>query len=143
MKTQILPNWCKKLGIILFIVTSFINGADDFLNGIRGGYNYGHQNEHSKSSSLFSDYFGNDTLHLFGVLSMLGILIYILSKEKIEDDYIDKIRLESFQLTAIVGLIITILLYSFSKDIKLTLDYFIFLFTWFYLITFFIKKRMY
>jgi len=64
----------------------------------------------------------------------------MLSKEKIEDDYIAHLRLESFQLTAIIGLVVSILSYSLSKDMKLTLDYFIFLSTWCYLIIFFIKK---
>ena len=66
----------------------------------------------------------------------------MMSKEKVEDDYINKLRLESFQLTAIIGLGLTILLYAFSKDLKLTLDYFIMLFLMFYLVIFFIKKRI-
>jgi hypothetical protein len=65
----------------------------------------------------------------------------MLSKEKIEDDYINLLRLESFQLTTIIGLLVSIIFFSFSKDIKLTLDYYIILFVWGYLITFFIKKR--
>ena len=69
------------------------------------------------------------------------MLIYMLSKEKIEDDYINILRLESFRLTAIIGLFVSIILFVFSKDLKLTLDYFIALFLWFYLIIFFIKKR--
>jgi len=66
----------------------------------------------------------------------------MLAKEKIEDDYINKLRLESYQLASIVILIITILLYSFSESLKLTLDYFIISFMYFYLIIFFIKKRL-
>lgn len=66
----------------------------------------------------------------------------MLSKEKIEDDYISKLRLESYQLTAIIGLIISLILYGFSENLKFTLDYFISLFMYFYLITFFIKKRL-
>ncbi|WP_158499556.1 hypothetical protein [Lutibacter profundi] len=49
----------------------------------------------------------------------------MLSKEKVEDDYINKLRLESYQLTAIIGLAVSILLFSFTKDLKLTLNYFI------------------
>ena len=67
----------------------------------------------------------------------------MLSKEKIEDDYINQLRLESYQLTAIIGIVISILLYAFAESKKLTLDYFITLFMYLYLITFFIKKRIY
>jgi len=143
MKTQILPNWCKKLGVAMFIVFSFISGGDDFLNGFFDGFNGLPYNSETSDSVLFLNYFSESVLHLFSIISMLGVLIYILSKEKIEDDYIAHLRLESFQLTAIIGLVVSILLYSLSEDMKLTLDYFIFLSTWCYLIIFFIKKRLY
>ncbi len=32
MKTQILPNWCKKLGLTLFIIASLLNGSLNFIN---------------------------------------------------------------------------------------------------------------
>lgn len=143
MKLQIFPNWCKKLGIAMFIVFSFISGGDDFINGFNDGLNGLPYNPKESESVIFLNYFNTPILHLFSILSILGILIYMLSKEKIEDDYIGHLRFESFQLTAIIGLAISILLYSFSEDIKLSLDYFIYLFIWTYLITFFIKKRMY
>ena len=138
MKTQILPNWCKKLGLIVFIIFSFLSGGNDFIDGV-SGVPYKSPN----GSNLFSSYFGEFTIHLFEILGILGILIYMISKEKIEDDYINKLRLESYQLTAIIGLVVSILLYSFTKDLKLTLDYFIMLYLIFYLVIFFIKKRLY
>ncbi|WP_111707223.1 hypothetical protein [Lutibacter citreus] len=143
MKLQILPNWCKKLGVTMFIVFSFISAGDDFIKGFNEGSNYNKTEKTIEQDSNFKDYFGENLLHWFDVISIFGILIYMLSREKIEDDYISQLRLESYQITAIVGLSISILLYAFSEEIKLTLDYFITLFMYFYLITFFIKKRIY
>ena len=60
-----------------------------------------------------------------------------------EDDYINKLRLKSFQLTSFIGLALTIIAYSISEEIRLTLDYFIILFLWIYLGIFAIKKRIY
>jgi predicted ABC-type exoprotein transport system permease subunit len=71
------------------------------------------------------------------------MLIYMLSKEKIEDDYIDKLRLESYQLSSAIWLSVSIIIYGFFADVKISLDYIIFLFMLTYLITFFIKKRIY
>ncbi len=144
MKIQILPNWCKKLGLILFLITSFITSGDAAINGYNHGYNAGrgYSQVIKNKSTLFLSYFGENFLHIFDILAIIGILIYMLSKEKVEDDYINKLRLESYQLTAIIGLIISILLYVFSKDLKLTLDYFIYLYLWFYIIIFSIKKRI-
>ena len=138
MKTQILPNWCKKLGFLIFIVFTFLGGGDDFIDGYKSGYSMIDQT----GSDIFKSYFGKNLRHFFEILGIIGILIYMMSKEKVEDDYINKLRLESFQLTAIIGLGLTILLYAFSKDLKLTLDYFIMLFLMFYLVIFFIKKRI-
>ena len=156
MKLQILPNWCKKLGVAMFFVFSFISGADDVFNGACDGWNsvptvkYGEQIGKSEYTppppskiTNFTDFFGVKTLHYLDALSIFGLLIYMLSKEKIEDDYINQLRLESYQLTAIIGIVISILLYAFSESIKLTPDYFITLFMYLYLITFFIKKRVY
>ncbi|WP_159023698.1 hypothetical protein [Formosa sp. L2A11] len=154
MKTQILPNWCKKLGLALFIIFAILGSGDSMINGfVDGGNSYQpveeqlqhieHKLPPKSEVSVFEDYFGEKTYHYFQVFSFLGILMYMLSKEKIEDDYINTLRLESYQFTVLFGIVISILLYAFSKQITLNIDYFIQLFMYFYLITFFIKKRIY
>ena len=149
MKIQILPNWFKKVGLILFIVGSIIGAGDDFAGGFRDGYNaarFGDSNDiniNLDQGRIITAFFGGEKIiHIFYVLSFIGLLIYMLSKEKVEDDYINKLRLESFQLTSIITLIIGIILLTFSKISDISLDLFISLFFWFYLITFFIKKRI-
>ena len=94
MKIQILPNWFKKVGLIMFIVGSIIGGGDDFYDGLTGA-------AYSSEAGKFSMFLGENLIHIFYVLSFIGLLIYMLSKEKVEDDYINKLRLESFQLTSI------------------------------------------
>lgn len=142
MKVQILPNWCKKLGFFIFLTTSIISGGDDFIDGLRSGWDdYGSVNKSEYVSNLFSNYFGENLLHIFSVLAIVGLIIYMISKEKIEDDYINKLRLESFQLTAIIGLLLSLVLFAFTNHLELTLDYFIILFLWVYFIVFFIKKN--
>jgi Ca2+/Na+ antiporter len=138
MNTQIFPNWCKKLGLIIFIIAFILSGGDGLINGFNGYPNHSVEN-----SDLFLTYFGGNLIHALEILTIIGMIIYMLSREKIEDDYINKLRLESFQLTAVIALFFTIILYAFSKELRLTLDYFIFLFIWSYLFVFFIKKRFY
>lgn len=148
MKTQILPNWFKKVGLIMFIVGSIIGVGDDFVAGFRDGYNaasFGDSNDININldQDRITEFFGGESVtHFFYVLSFIGLLIYMLSKEKVEDDYINKLRLESFQLTYIVTLVITILMIADPKRLNFSLDYFINFFFLFYLITFFIKKRI-
>ena len=144
MKLQILPNWCKKLGLAIFIIFSFSSVLRGWEDGMNASCNNGLPVVKTiEVTTPYTDYFGENMLHWFDVLSIFGILIYMLSKEKIEDDYINQLRLESYQLTAIIGIVISILLYAFAESIQLTPDYFITLFMYFYLITFFIKKRVY
>ena len=134
MKIKMLPNWGKKLGFLVFITCSFIAGYSDFLDGLTG---------QSFNSGRYEDLVGKQSRHILEILSILGLIIYMFSKEKVEDDYINKLRLESFQLTSFIGLAITIIAYAISEEIRLTLDYFIILFLWIYLGVFAIKKRIY
>ncbi|MFD1293045.1 hypothetical protein ACFQ5N_04265 [Lutibacter holmesii] len=146
MKLQILPNWCKKLGLAIFFIGTIVGGYDDFKEGFTEGYNSTRIKEQPlnyKPNSFLTDNFGEIGLHIFEIIGVLGMLIYMLSKEKIEDDYIHKLRYESYLLSSILWLVIAIIAYSFNENLKLSIDYFIYLFIWTYLITFFIKKRIY
>lgn len=149
MNFQILPNWSKRLGLIFFITASLINGGINFFKvskTIQGidPTSFGKLNEdESGFRTLLNAFIGgglNTSIHIFAIV---GMIIYILSKEKTEDDYINKLRLEAFQITTVVGLLVVILLFFLSKDLKLTLDYIIYPFLWFYIAIFFIKRRAY
>ena len=137
MKLQLLHNWCKKLGFFLFIIGVFIEGRDAFIEGLTGKP---YRSLQDIGVFTFREYFGENLIHLFSLISLTGMVVYMLSREKVEDDYIDKLRLESFQITSLIGLGVTILLYAVAKDIKLTLDYFIILYLLIYLFTFFKKN---
>ena len=134
MKTQILPNWGKRLGLSVFILATLLNGGINFFstrtnsdNGILG---------------LLNAFSGGALFYSINFIAIVGMLLYMLSREKIEDDYINKLRLESFQLTFIISLVLTIIIYALNINIKLTLDYFIFPLLGTFLIIFFIKRKI-
>jgi hypothetical protein len=150
MKIQILPNWCKKLGLIFFIIASLLNGSLNFINNSTNKYNITGINTSELAIQtdngllgLLNAFSGGGLSYGIDFFAIIAILIYMISKEKVEDDYIDKLRLESFQLTFILGLLVTIVIYVLDKDLKLTLDYFIFPLLWSYITIFFIKRKMY
>lgn len=146
MTLQILPNWCKKIGLIIFLVSFIISGADDFMRGYKAGYNDATKRNYIEvkhEPTIFLKTFGETGIHLFEMISIFGMLIYMLSKEKIEDDFIDKLRLESYQISSAIWLTVSIIIYGFFANLKISLDYVIFLFMITYLMTFFIKKRLY
>lgn len=142
MKIQILPNWFKKVGLLLFIVFSFLGSGDAHLEGYNNGYYYNKDIPENIKTDLFSSYFGETLMHSFNIIAIIGMIIYIISKEKIEDDYINKLRLESYQITALISLFAALVLFVFSSQLKFYLDDFITMFLFIYLITFFIKKRI-
>lgn len=148
MKTQILPNWYKKLGLIIFFFATVLNGGVNFLSSSKiyriSGIDIGKSVEYDGGfRGLLSAFTGGAFPHYIDVLAIIGMLVYMISREKVEDDYINKLRLESFQLTTVIGLVIAIIIYATSRDLMLTLDYYIFPFIWTYLILFFIKRRFY
>jgi hypothetical protein len=113
-----------------------MGGYHEFLAGW-----HSYDNTNYEAINLFTIYFGKFSATLFDILYMLGLLIYMLSKEKIEDEYIKILRLESYQLVTILGICFSLISYALSKNLEFTLDYFIFCFMVFYLVIFSLKKR--
>ncbi|WP_067145388.1 hypothetical protein [Pseudotamlana agarivorans] len=151
MNIQILPNWCKKVGVLVFLIFAIPSAVEGFIDGLNDSINcrieatktYQDIQPGMTKPEIITNYFEQNTLHLFNVLNIIGLLIYMLSKEKIEDDYISMLRLESYQLTIVIFLVFSIMIYAFFKDLKLSIDYFISGFMMLFLIIFFIKKRIY
>ena len=108
MTIQILPNWCKKLGLILFIVASLLNGSLNFINNSINKYGISGINTSELGEqpngllTLLNAFSGGALSYGIDFFAIVAILIYMISKEKVEDDYINKLRLESFQLTFII-----------------------------------------
>ena len=142
MKLQILPNWFKKVGLLLFIVFSFLASSNAFKKGFNKGYYYNKDIPAYVKTDPITNYFGEALIHYFDIIAIIGMIIYIMSKEKVEDDYINKLRLESYQLTALISLFSALIMFLFSSQLKIYIDDFITMFLFIYLITFFIKKRI-
>lgn len=139
MSFQVLPNWCKKLGVIVFVVFSFLEGRDAFFEGFLG---IPEKTLHSQGVFSFRAFFGENLMLVFSTISLLGIIVYMFSKEKVEDDFINKLRLESYQLTALLIIIVSLIFYigNFGKTVEL--GTFISLFLFIYLLIFAFKKRL-
>ncbi len=142
MKMQILPNWFKKVGLIMFIMFSFLGSGDAYTEGYNKGYYYNQDIPTNIKTDSFTNYFGEIFMHSFDIIAIIGMIIYIMSKEKIEDDYINKLRLESYQITALISLFTALILFVFSSQLKFYVDDLITIFLFIYLITFYIKKRI-
>jgi len=104
---KLLPNFFKQIGIVLFIL-GMIMGIDDFLAGLSGNETL---LEHRIMPLIFyrlSDY-----------LSLLGMLLYILAKNKREDEFAQKMRFEAAFIVLIISIIFILLLYITIPELKL------------------------
>ena len=133
MNFQVLPNWCKKLGLGLYFITSLLTAGDSFMDGWK--------NVPMGTHHFFEDFYGKPLFHILYIAPTICLLVYMLSKEKIEDDYIKLLRLEAYQLTVITFLVIAFLFYFFKPSAHFDLDWFLSLFMLFYLIVFHFKKK--
>ncbi len=145
MNIQILPNWCKKVGVTVFIiglislVIIFINSllsAGSGINPYETGYLAGKQLYYSLHSDAV---FGLVMGKIIVLLTILGMVIYLLSKEKVEDEFINKLRLEAYQLTLLLVASCLFLVFLFGGNISAL--FLLYLFFAVYLLVFSIKKR--
>jgi len=134
MNFQIFPNKYKKLGLTLFIITSLLGAGDSFMDGLKGVPEGTHH--------YFKDLYSEPLYHVLYILPTIALLIYMLSKEKIEDDYIKLLRLNSYQITVIIFLSIAFLFYIIRPETSFSLDWFLSLFMIVFLVVFYSKKQI-
>lgn len=151
MNIQVLPNWCKKVGVSMFIVFVIIGGVNEAVCGYQSYkpnevLNTEKTEEVKKPDNDITKetvYFGENVSHLFSILSIAGMIIYMMSKEKVEDDYINKLRLDSFQLSTLIFLFVCLIVYIISGNLRMSLGDYMETYLVLYLVIFFIKKRIY
>lgn len=134
MNFKLLPNWFKKIGLTVFFISFFLGGGDSLMDGFTGVTEGTHH--------YFKDLFGPFLYKAIYISPIIGMLIYLFSKEKVEDDYIKILRLETFQISTIIALLISFVFYIFDNDLRFSLDYFLSFYLMLYLLVFFIKKRI-
>ncbi len=110
MNVQILPNWCKKVGVILFLLLYLIGGIEPFLEGARDNFKKEHFTIEKRQSKVAYEN-GKQTL-----------------------------RLQSFHIAAIICLILSLLLSYFDTDSRVYIEDIAFIYIILYLIIFKIKK---
>jgi hypothetical protein len=129
MKTRFLfPYWCKYLGIALFLVHLPVMLLKKQL-----GFN-----EASEDIGFFN---ANHVFFIVTTLTMLtGLVLIAFSKEKIEDEQITQLRMDSLQLAIYLNYIILIVSLVFASrndfwdiihlNVWVPLAFFIILFRW-------------
>lgn len=119
METKfLLPNKFKRLGWILLILSTilWIYAAlilKDEIEFLKVSVFTIIGNEFLKDTEYFSFINTNITYTLIGILFIIGGLLVIFSREKIEDELISKLRLMSFQWSFLMNYVLLIFLFLF------------------------------
>ena len=112
MKLSILPNWCKWLALALFI-SSFIIDFSGFKEGYHIGYNERKmmkENPEIQKLSISDLVKSSDSPRIGDLLILLSIIVYVLSKDRRDDEFINSIRaqalLAAFLIVSLIGMIV-------------------------------------
>ncbi len=128
MKTY-LPYYCKKIGIVLVIIAialSFIANINDFCEGFVTGFETGRSwkiDNYEKAEipkiAIISDVAGKTFTWISLFLSFSGFLLYMFSREKVEDEFIQQLRFKSLAKSLLFTWIVVSILIIVNSDIQL------------------------
>ena len=125
MKTY-LPYYCKKIGIALVIIAFIlylIANINDSVNGFVDGYQRYQQSSHQIEAvadfNIISTHIVKTFTWISLVFSFTGFLLYIFSREKIEDEFIRKLRYMSLEKSLLFTWIVASILFIINGSIKL------------------------
>ncbi len=139
MKTQLLPNYFKKVGLILFFLGFIFTGLDDFREGFFESYLNGEES----IDQYFKQYWSEGWILFWNLCSVGGVILYALSREKKEDEWYKMLRFETGWITFIICLGILFVSYSIFGEVELSIDVVINLPVSLFLIIFFFRKRQF
>ena len=131
---KLLPHYFKWIGIGLLIL-SFVFGIDDFLLGFTGA-------SLSEPPEDFKRILPEIFPQISDFILLIGLLIYLVSKNKREDEFIQKIRYESAYIVLVITILGILVLYIINPETKLNASYLLAFQMLFYLVVMFFRKRM-
>lgn len=139
--TYLFPNKCKKIGwaillpsVVLGLFTAFSDFEPSFLDFNFNTFLHGKFNE---DFNIFSRHANNLLNEILGILIIFGALLVAFSKEKIEDEFISKIRLESLVWGVYLNYAILLIAIIFIYDLAFI---WVMIFNMFTILLFFIMR---
>lgn len=114
---KLLPHYFKWIGLVLFFA-GFITGAfsPEARKAFVEGWNAGADNSDKRIELNTDRGLPQNVSHIADFVSIAGLLIYVLAKQKREDELMQKLRYESAFLVMVITLAIILLIYGFKSD---------------------------
>jgi len=110
MRKRLLPHRFKTVGLILFIIGILPSLIAGFIEGYTGTEGY---YENLESTKVIGRY---NIIWLFDMLSYVGLFLYALSKEKVYDEFFERIRMEAFEIVFLLSLVLIFIIFVFKGE---------------------------
>lgn len=123
MQLRLLPNYCKKIGLALFALTVW----PSLMRGYIDGYNDGAGEIVIQPPAEFTFWgirvFSDAFFEFFSILSVIGLIIYALSRDKVVDEFLLKLRMEAMHFTFFISMLLVLALLLFGIKSKMNALY--------------------
>lgn len=119
MTYQFLPNFFKKIGLLVFVVA----GIPSMKKGFVEGYNDA-QGIATPDAFLAFNFFSititEPIYNSLAIIGVAGLLMYLFSKDRLMDEFLVRLRLEAVQLTFIISalFIFAVLIFKVSWTVS-------------------------
>jgi len=137
---KLLPHYFKWIGLTVFLIGFMVSMIDDGRHGFIDGWNDARSS--GEDEILYVRIMPELISKLADYATMLGLLIYILSKNRMEDELAQKLRYESAFIVLVITIIWVLVLYIINHDTKIDPSYLLSIQMLFYLVVKFFRKRM-
>lgn len=109
---KLLPHYFKWIGIGL-LFASIILGFDGFVRGFWDGVSGG---EYNNFTPVFPDFFSQ----IADFVTLMGLLVYILAKNKTEDEFAQKLRYESAFIVLVLTIVVLLIVILYRPGIQIS-----------------------
>ena len=137
---KLLPHYFKWIGLVFFLIGFIVSMIDDGRHGFIDGWNEARSS--GEDEILYIRIMPEFISKLADYATMLGLLLYILSKNRMEDELSQKLRYESAFFVLVITIIGVLVLYIINHDTNIDPSYLLSIQMLFYLAIKFFRKRM-
>ncbi|WP_428236327.1 hypothetical protein [Gracilimonas sp.] len=113
MTFQFLPNYFKKVGLLIFVVAGIPSMKKGFVEGYKDAQGIA-TSDAFQAFNLFSITITEPIYNSLAIIGVAGLLMYLFSKDRVMDEFLVRLRLEAVQLTFIISalFIFTVLIFK-------------------------------
>lgn len=135
MNIQILPYNFNRIGLFLFLLGVIGEISVGTYEGLTHPFD-SNENGQNLTPDMVS--------YITEAISLIGIILYLISKEKVEDELVQKIRLEAMSISFLISVGVLLLLYVInytSGGIAINTSYMFYLQLFLFLLIYRYKKQ--